>query len=193
MNEVGKKTAPFASIVMVLGAVMALGGLLGIYQFAKPFATGEYTWLSGDKVFVTLMLVGILSTMLQLATGVLGVANAKKPQNAKYAFITCVCYIAVVMAMNITMVAFGGELTGGALIGFAIPLGLAYGLRRQIKYIKSSAEGMEPDLNDIERQTGFSGDEGEEYTQTPESFNYEDDFDDEDFKEAFSTEDSEDE
>lgn len=124
----GKTLLKVTGILMIIGSViMILTGALGIVgavEASKYYETAVLVGMAETLYILTAAsVICLLAGILELITGILGVANCAKPEKAKICLIFGIIVIVISVASDILMIAGGTEVNVVSLItGFIVPI-----------------------------------------------------------------------
>ena len=114
----------FSAIALVLEIILAAGiAALGVAAVESNVSLGTVTSAISPTVWIAVVL-GFVGVVAEFVAGIIGVANAKKPEKANTCFIWGVIVIAVNVISNIVMAITypAGFSVWSALSGLVLPV-----------------------------------------------------------------------
>ena len=107
----------------VCGILMIIGGALGIILNIVVLLLGAG---AGEALLIVAGIIGAIGGIIELITGIMGVKNSAKPENAGKCLVWGIITLVVAVVANvITWIAgnaSAGTIIGTILTGFAIPI-----------------------------------------------------------------------
>lgn len=135
-----KKSSPTGPKLMrLVGVMLLVVAAMSGYELIAPLFPGALEGAWQDGIFVLFFGTGIAVVVLQLATGIFALVNAKNPQKLK-AFIRLNIIILVVYLAHAVIMILAGVLSSQMVLGIAIP-GFCIWMASRLKkaYEKSKA------------------------------------------------------
>lgn len=117
-----------AKFLKVTGILMIIGGILGIILgIVALLGVAALAYISDGELVTGLLyvasIVAVLSGIVQLIAGIMGVKNSKKPENAKKCMVWGVIVIVFSLISSILTVVGGNSFpTFSFLLGLVLPV-----------------------------------------------------------------------